>query len=352
MKSFLILALLLTPAGVSFLGAQTSGAGASPVLRLDPALDAIVSSDAKVEKLADGFGFVEGPVWVRRGGYLLFSDIPANKILKWNPADGKVSTFLGPSGYTGNMATVDRDGVGAISEYGTGPLVMLGSNGITVDPQGRVLFATHGDRSVVRLENDNKRTVLADRWEGKRLGSPNDLTVKSNGTVYFSDMTVGLRQRDADPKREIPFTGLYMVKDGKVALLTKEVSPPNGVALSPDEKLLYVAGRISESPVLMRFQIQPDDTLVNGEVFFKFTNPSNLEGGPDGMKVDSKGNVYSTGPGGIWVISPEGKHLGTLRFPEVAVNFAFGNADGKVIYVCARHGLYRLSALKVAGRIP
>ncbi len=183
--------------------------GANEVVRLDPTLDQIISSDTKVEKLAGGFGFVEGPVWVRQGGYLLFSDIPANAINKWT-LDGKVAVFLKPSGFTGS----DPSDVGSQNNNGQAVVTLLGSNGVTLDRQGRVVFCAHGDRDVARIEKDGKRTVLADRFEGKRLNSPNDLVFKSDGALYFTDPSAGLRKRDDDPKKELPFNGVYLLKDG------------------------------------------------------------------------------------------------------------------------------------------
>jgi len=316
----------------------------SPFVRLDAALNDIVPPDVKVEKLADGFRFTEGPVWVRKGGYLLFSDIPGNVIHKWNPADGKVSVLLEKSGFTGSDAT----GVGreVITE---GPEVFynIGSNGITLDRQGRVVYNAMGDRQIVRLEADGRRTVLASHYEGKRLNSTNDLVYKSDGSLYFTDPPSALRGGDNDPKKELPFTGVFMLKDGKLQLLIQDIRP-NGLTFSPDEKYLYVADTNKRSVV--RYEVRPDGTVANGQVFIDMSSEK-TPGGPDGMKVDEKGNLYSTGPGGVWIISPAGKHLGTLVFPERPANFAFGDADGKTLYVTARRGLYRIR-LKIPGIRP
>ena len=322
---------------------QVQPQGANEVVRLDPALDQIISADTKVEKLAGGFGFVEGPVWVRSGGYLLFSDIPANAINKWTP-DGKVSVFLKPSGFTGS----DPSDVGSQNNNGQTLVTLLGSNGVTLDRQGRVVFCTHGDRDVVRIEKDGKRTVLADRFEGKRLNSPNDLVFKSDGALYFTDPTAGLRKRDDDPKKELPFNGVYLLKDGKLQVLDKTYATPNGIAVAPGEKVLYVNDTTRK--LIMRYEVQPDDTIANGKVFIDM-NSDQAAGVPDGMKVDQKGNVYCTGPGGFWIMSPEGKHLGTIKTPELPANMAFGDADAKTLYLTARTGLYRIR-LKVAGIRP
>jgi gluconolactonase len=320
--------------------AATQAQEAGSVVRLDASLDAIVSPGAKAEKLAGNFAFVEGPVWVRRGGYLLFSDIPANVIDKWNAADGKVSVFLDKSGFTGQ----DASGAG----LGPDGKPLLGSNGVTVDRQGRVVFCAHLDRQVVRLEKDGQRTVLANRYEGKRLNSPNDLVYKSDGSLYFTDPPAGLRERDKDPQKELPFNGVYLLKGGKLQLLVKDLPLPNGIAFTPDEKRLYVDDTVKK--IIMRYDVQPDGTVANGRVFVDMTGDK-APGNPDGMKVDQKGNVYCTGPGGIWVISPEGKHLGTLTFPENPANLAFGDADGKTLYATARTGLYRIR-LRIPGIRP
>ena len=317
--------------------------GANEVVRLDPALDQIISTDTKVEKLADGFGFVEGPVWVRSGGYLLFSDIPANVIDKWTP-DGKVSVFLKPSGFTGS----DPSDVGSQNNNGQAQVTLLGSNGVTLDREGRIVFCTHGDRNVVRIEKDGKRTVLADRFEGKRLNSPNDLVFKSDGALYFTDPTAGLRKRDDDPKKELPFNGVYLLKNGKLQVLDKTYATPNGIAFAPGGKYLYVNDTTRK--LIMRYEVQPDDTIANGKVFIDMS-ADKAAGVPDGMKVDQKGNVYCTGPGGFWIMSPEGKHLGTVKTPELPANMAFGDGDAKTLYLTARTGLYRIR-LKVAGLRP
>ena len=315
------------------------------VARLNPPLDDIVPVDAKVEKLAGSFGFLEGPVWVRKGGYLLFSDIPANVIYKWNPVEGKASIFLAYSGFTGS----DDSGAGMQLNDGQGMVTLLGSNAVTLDPQGRVVYCAHGDRQTVRLEADGKRTVLASQFEGKRLNSPNDLVYKSDGTLYFSDPLAGLRDGAKDPKKELPFAGVYMLKDGQLHLLTKDLSP-NGLAFSPDEKYLYLTDTSGGKKSIMRFEVQPDDTISNGQLFIEM-NADKAPGGPDGMKVDQKGNVYCTGPGGLWIMSPNGTHLGTILTSELPANLSFGGADGKTLFLCARTGLYQVH-LKIPGIFP
>lgn len=333
-----VLALLLTSLGSA---AQEKGA----VVRLDSALDAIVARDAKVERVATGFGFTEGPVWVRNGGFLIFSDIPANVIHRLNPADGTVSVFLDKTGFTGADATdVGGEQTNAKGER----IYLIGSNGVTVDPQGRVAFNAMGDRQVVRVEPDGRRTVLASRFEGKRLNSTNDLVFKRNGSLYFTDPPSGLRRRNEDPKKELPFNGVFLLKDGKLQLLTRDLVNPNGIALSPDEKVLYVNS--SADRKIFRFDVRPDDTVANGRLLVDM-GAEKEPGVPDGMKVDERGNLYSTGAGGVWVMSPAGTHLGTLVFPEQPANLAFGDADGRSLYVTARSSVYRIR-LNVPGVRP
>jgi len=314
------------------------------IVWLNPALDNILPADARLEKLAGNFGSLEGPVWVQKGGYLIFSDIPANVIYKWDPRDGKISTFLKYSGFTG----ADDLGVGLQMTNDRMLVTLLGSNGITLDPQGRVVFCAHGDRQVVRIEENGRRTVLADRFEGKRLNSPNDLVYKSDGTLYFTDPDGGLRLGDKDPKKELPFYGVFMLKNGELRALIRDMAVPNGLGFSPDEKYFYVDDTAKKT--IRRYEVQPDDAITNEKTFIDMSADMSA-GAPDGMKIDSKGNVYSTGPGGIWILSPEGRHLGTIMMPSVATNLAFGGADGKSLFITARSGLYRIE-LKVAGTRP
>jgi gluconolactonase len=312
--------------------AQAPGKG--PVIRLDPALDDIVAPDAKVEKAVGNLGFAEGPLWVRKGGYLIFSDIPKNVIDKWSPGDAKASVFL------------DRPDANYKSE---GDSMLGGSNGITMDAQGRVIYCTRSDHQIMRLEKDGKRTELVSKYEGKNLNCGcNDLAYKSDGALYFTDPRFGLHERHdrglPDAKWELPYLGVYLLKNGKIQLLTKEVVSPNGIAFSPDEKHLYVVDDAKHT--IMRFDVQPDDTITNGQVFIDMGAT-----GPDSMKVDKKGNVYCPGPGGLWIMSPAGKHLGTIVFPEQSSNLAFGDADGKTAYVTARKGIYRVR-FKIPGIRP
>jgi gluconolactonase len=319
-------------------GAQTPAAGT--IKKLDSGLDAIVGANAKVEVLkGDYFGIAEGPVWMKDGksGYLLFSDIGSNNIYKWTP-DGKMSVFLEKTGWSGTDTSTL---VGYISGFnGRIYTVAFGSNGIALDPQGRLVWAAQGDRSIVRQEKDGKRTVLADHFEGKRLNRPNDVVVKSDGAVYVTDPR-GARTAELDS------SAVFLIKDGKIQLLEKEYSP-NGIAFSPDEKYLYINGQQK----IYRYEVRPDDTLTNRQLFIDMSSDKS-PGGADGMKVDQKGNVYSAGPGGIWIVSPEGKHLGTIIAPEGGgvTNLAFGDADGKTLYMTVRRTLARIR-LNIAGARP
>lgn len=315
--------------------AQTSG---GEIVRLDPALDEIVDVGTPFELLKeDYFGFTEGPVWVQDGtdGYLLFSDVAANAIYKWTPEG--VSVFLANAGYTGT----DVANVGGQSFNGRLHLIVFGPCGITLDRQGRVVFTTFGDRNITRLEKDGTRTVLAGSYQGKRLNSPNDLAMKSNGSLYFTDFPGGLRGGAKSPAYEGSPSGVFLLKDGTLQLLDTgaafTMGNPNGIAISPDEKFLYVNG----ARRIFRYEIRPDDTIANGQLFVDMTAQT-APGGTDGMKVDQKGNLYSTGAGGVWVISPAGKHLGTIRPPVGAANLAFGDADSRSLYFAARGSLYRI----------
>ncbi len=305
------------------LGAPFASVGA--VERLHPAVDAIVPRDAKIERIASGFQFVEGPIW-HSDGYLLFSDPNANVIYRWTP-DGAVSVFRTKSGYAG----VD------IGEYH-----QPGSNGLTLDAGGRLVIDEHGRRRVSRLEKNGVLTTLVDRFEGRRLNSPNDLVHKSDGALYFTDPPFGLPKVFDDPRKELPFSGVYKFADGELRLLTRELTGPNGLAFSPDERFLYVDNWDVARKVIMRYPVLADGSLGAGEVFVDVTRSHPGEQAWDGLKVDREGNVYAAGPGGIWIISPSGTHLGTIAPPETPANMAWGDADARTLYMTARTGLYRL----------
>lgn len=316
---------------------------AQDVVSLDPVFDQLVAPDAKVEVVKGGFGFTEGPVWVQKGktGFLLFSDIPANVIYKLTP-DGNVSVYLDRSGYT----KPDFWRVGFEFNNGKDPsdpafakFYMNGSNGLALDRQGRLVIATFAGRSIDRIEPGGTRTVLADSYEGKRFNGTNDVVVKKDGGIYFTDMFGSLRLGDKDPALGLPYQAVFMVKDGKVTRLTNDIPATNGLAFSPDEKYLYANG--SRNKYIRRYDVKPDGTLANSRMFIDMSSDS-APGITDGMKVDSKGNVYSSGPAGIWVIAPDGKHLGTIRTPESVTNLAFGDADKMTLYITARPTIYKI----------
>lgn len=299
------------------------------VIRHDQGIDKIVGPNPKMYKLAEGFQFTEGPVWTADG--LLFSDPNANTIYKYSK-DGTLSIFKTQSGYSG----------ADISEYR-----QPGSNGITLDPRGNIVFNQHGNRRVVRLEIDGSETVLADRFEGKRFNSPNDLVYRSDGTLFFTDPNFGLPKFGDDKRKELPYTGVYSLYKGKLHLLTTEFTGPNGIALSPDEKYLYIGNWDDNKKVVYRYDLQSDGTVKNGKLFFDFTSIKG-EDAIDGVKVDVEGNVYVSAPGGLHIVSPDGKHLGIIIAPQHVHNIAWGGEDGKTLYLCARTGLYRIK-LNIAG---
>ena len=301
----------------------------------DPAMESIVGSNPKIFKLAEGFQFTEGPVWINDGKYLLFSDPNSNVIWKYTPNGTRLEVFRQPSGYAG----------ADIAEY-----KQPGSNGLTLDAQGRLTINQHGNRRVIRLEKDGSETVLADNFEGKRLNSPNDLVYRSDGTLYFTDPPFGLPKFFDDPRKELAFSGVYALRQGKLQLVSKDFTGPNGIAFSPDEKWLYVANWDDHKKVVMRYAVNADGSLSNGQVFFDMTSAPG-EDALDGIKVDQAGNLYVSGPGGLWVLSPQGKHLGTIYAPRHIHNMAWGDDDGKTLYLCARDRLYRMP-LKIAGVRP
>lgn len=298
--------------------------------RLDPRLDSLIAADAEIEILASGFDWSEGPVWIPSGsGWLLFSDVPQNRIYKWQPGR-EVEVFLEPSGYTGD---VPRGGE-------------PGSNGLTLDAQGRLVLCQHGDRAVARLEPSGELTTLAADYQGKRFNSPNDLVYKSDGSLYFTDPPYGLEQGEQDPARHLDFQGVFRLDpDGSVTLLTSDLSRPNGLAFSPDESVLYVANSDPQRAVWMAFPMQEGNTLGQGEVFFDATAwVGEKPGLPDGLKVDREGNLFATGPGGVLIFSSDGTHLGTIDTGQATANCAWGG-DGSDLYITADGDLMRVRTL-------
>lgn len=299
--------------------------------KLDNGLDDVIKPGAKIEILAEGFTWSEGPLWLPEQEKLLFSDIPPNKVLQWTEATG-LELYLTPSGYTGTEA---RGGE-------------VGANGLTLDTEGRLVLCQHGDRRMARMEAplDQPKpqfVTLADKYEGKRLNSPNDAVYKRNGDLYFTDPPYGLEKNSDDPAKELPFQGVYrLAKDGKLHLLTKELSRPNGLAFSPDEKTLYVANSDPERAIWMAYDVQPDGNIGNGRVFYDATPLTGKEKGlPDGLKVTKEGMLLATGPGGVLVFTKDGKHLGTIKTGEATANCAL-STDESTLYITAHMYLMRV----------
>jgi len=353
MKTLVICAAILSaPLMLGLAGMNKQFETAGSVEKTDPGFDALVPPEARIEKVGTCCKWLEGPVWIHPGslwGYLLFADIPGNRILRWVP-NGAITTFMNKTGYIG-------------SEPFTGP--ESGSNGMTLDHRGRLTIAGHARRDVYRLEHLNANaavTVLADRYQNKRLNSPNDLVYARDGSLYFTDPPYGLqKQDDTDPLKELSFNGVFRIRDatsheagappdpGKLDLIIKDLNRPNGICFSPDERVLYIAVSDPQHKVWMRYEVKSDGTVGNGSVFYDATSAPG-DGGPDGIKVDKKGNLYGAGPGGVWVFSPQGKHLGTFHIPERVANCNWGD-DGHTLYITASSSLYRVR-LSVAGIMP
>lgn len=307
------------------------------VVKIDNALDNIVAPGTKLERVAKGFEFTEGPAW-HPEGYLVFSDPNTNVIYAYKPENGNVEIYRTKSGYAGIN----------IGEYH-----QPGSNGLTFDKEGRLTICQHGERRVVRIEKKGPVTVLADSYQGKKLNSPNDLVYRSDGVLFFTDPPYGLPMAFNDPRKQTSFSGVYAVVNNQVKLLTTDLKGPNGIAFSPDEKYLYVSNwditDIHNTKVIMRYDVAADGTLTNGKVFFDM-NKTDGEDALDGLKVDVDGNVFCSGPDGIWVISPAGKYLGRIRTPEHAANMAWGE-DGHTMFITASSGLYKIR-LATRGKLP
>jgi gluconolactonase len=316
------------------------------IISLDPRFDKLVAPDAKVETLAGGFKWTEGTVWVKNGGYLLFSDIPNNVVNKWKEGE-KVTKFIYPSGFAGKTP---RPGAGAGDEPG--------SNGLRIDSEGRITFCEHGDRRVSRIDvplgpdtkpmigvKNMKKTTLADKYMGKRFNSPNDLVYHSSGDLYFTDPPYGLVKNIDDPARELDFQGVYRLKkDGTVELLTKEMSRPNGIGLSPDEKTLYVANSDPDRPIWMAYPVKEYGGVGEGKVFYDSTKQVKEKriGLPDGLKLDVQGNLWATGPGGVLVFAPDATLLGIIHTGVPTANCVFGGDDLSVLYIAANHEICRV----------
>jgi gluconolactonase len=306
--------------------AQTHGVGS--ILRLDPAFDSLVPRDAQIEKVAGGFQFTEGPLW-RPDGHLWFSDVMGNVVRSLTPS-GQVEVLIQNSGGQSSAPAGS----------------FIGSNAMVADKDGYVLLCQHTNRDIVRVAKDLTMTPYLQKFEGKRFNSPNDLVYKSDGALYFTDPPYGLLKQDDDPAKELKFNGVFRYAGGKLQAIIKDLTRPNGLAFSPDERTFYIANSDEKHKVWMRYDVAADGTVSNGTVFADVTAETEV-GPPDGMKVDSLGNVYGSGPGGVWVFSPDGKHLGTIKTPEAPANCAWAE-DGKTLYITARTSVYRIK-LAVVG---
>lgn len=304
------------------------------LISLDPGFADLIDPAAKIELLAGGFQWTEGPAWDKKGGQVLFSDIPNNRVCSWSDKGG-LKDFLKPSGYTGSASFTGRE---------------PGSNGLAFDKAGVLHLCQHGDRRIAKLV-DGKFVTVVDKFEGKRLNSPNDLVFHSNGDLYFTDPPYGLPGNVKDPNKELDFQGVYRLKpDGKLTLLTKEMTRPNGIALSPDEKTLVVANSDPQKAIWMSFPIQADGTIGAGKVFHDATADVKAypnKGLPDGLKIDAKGNVWATAVNGVYVFNAGGKLLGKIHTSVPTANVGFGD-DGSVLYITANKELVRVKT-KVKG---
>ena len=292
--------------------------------RIDPAFDALVAPAVAIERVAGGFKFTEGPLW-RPDGTLWFSDVQGN-VVRSLTRDGKVTVLIENAGGAANAP----------------PDAFVGSNGMAEAPDGSVWMVQHGARQIVRVGPDRTLTPMVSTFEGKRFNSPNDLVFGKDGSLYFTDPPYGLAKQDEDPAKEMAFNGVYRFANGRVQALVRDLNRPNGLAFSPDFKVLYVNNSDAAKNLVMRYDVAADGTLANGRVLADLT--SKTDGLTDGLKVDAKGNLYTSGPGGIWVLSPEGKHLGTIEPPEVPANCGWGD-DGKTLYMTAVTGVYRVRTL-------
>jgi gluconolactonase len=318
--------------------AQAAAPGPVPaygaIERLDPGLDALIAPGTAIERAATGFKFLESPLWRRSLGVLWFSDVVGNVVYQLAP-DGKVTEILNPGGYDGHSLPAGG---------------FIGPNGMAAGPNGTVTLLQHGNRRIVSIAPDHKVTVLLDRYEGQRFNSPNDLVYAPDGSFYFTDPPYGLPKRNDDPDKDMKFNGVFRYANGKLQLLIKDIPTPNGIGFSPDYKTLYLTDTQGARKQWVAYDVTADGGLANRRVFLDASDHTE-RGALDGLRVDAAGNVWATGPGGIWVISPQGKHLGTIHQPEPAASVTFGD-DGKTLYIAATTSLYKLRVKATGQRQP
>lgn len=328
-----ILPFLLSILLLSSCGPTKESKTIGSIERIDPSLNELIGENATIEVLDSGYAWTEGPIWIQSQKMLLFSDVEKNTIYKWTEDKG-AEVYLTPSGYTGTE---------------TYPTLEPGSNGLTLDNEGRLVLCQHGDRRVARLDAPFDKPTpsyvsLANNFNGKKFNSPNDVRFRSNGDFFFTDPPYGMPGREKDSVyRELPFHGVYKVsKDGKVTLLVDTVSRPNGISLTPDEKTLVVANSDPAKPLWYAFDLTDSDSLTNARVLFDTRSEQPVgEGLPDGLKIDSKGNIFASGPGGIWIFNKDGKLIGRIRLPERAANCAFADNE-KTLFITADMYLLRV----------
>src|SRR5271157_4039204 len=326
MKALYVLSLSVLLVGCSTAPAPAPVAdshGVGSIVRLDPAFDSLLLRDTQVEKVAGGFQFTEGPLW-RPEGRLWFSDLFVNVVRSVTPT-GQVEVLIQNAGGQANAPP---------------PGAFVGPNGMIADKDGYVLLCQHTNRRIVRVAKDLEITPYLEKFEGKRFNSPNDLVYRSDGSLYFTDPPYGLLKEDDDPAKELKFDGVFRYAKGKLQVVVKDLTRPNGLAFSPDEKTFYVDNSDPNSKVVMRYDVAADGTVTNGKVFADVTAEKE-DGLPDGMKVDVQGDLYVSGPGGVWVFSPEGKHLGTIKPGETPANCGWAE-DGKTLYITATTSVYRI----------
>ena len=319
-KAFLLLASLLITLSLSAQD-STNFPTLGTIKQHHPDLAKLIDVNTPIQVITSGFTWSEGPAWNKEGQFLVFSEIPSNTVMKWVEGEG-VSKWFSPSGYTG------------ISDYGLEP----GSNGLMFDPEGQLISCEHGDRRLSIMIKQGGKKTLADNYDGKRFNSPNDVTRATNGNLYFTDPPYGLPDRFDDPRRELDYCGVYLLRpSGEVVLLTRDIERPNGIGLSPDEKTLYVAQSHPDQPTITSFSILSDGTVGEGKLFYDASPQQGpgIKGNPDGLAVDAQGNLWASGPGGILILNPQGKLLGHILTGEATSNCAFGGEDGTQLFITA-----------------